>query len=204
MLRLDHIAVAGETRQAATEHIQNCLQIAPLAAGKHTHFSTHNHLWGMGEACYLESIAIDPEAPPLPYPRWFGLDRFSGRPRIASWILATDNIEESLARLRPEFGTRVRLERGAYTWDISVSETGDLPFGGYGPALIEWQPPAHPCQNLPDSGCRLISLQVQHPQAPQMQALLSDLIRDERICFSTGPAQISAEIQTDHGVVTLK
>jgi hypothetical protein len=37
-----------------------------------------------------------------------------------------------------------------------------------------------------------------------MQALLSDLIQDQRICFSTGPAQISAEIQTDHGVVTLK
>jgi hypothetical protein len=98
----------------------------------------------------------------------------------------------------------VRLERGAYTWDISVSDTGDLPFGGYGPALIEWQPPAHPCQNLPDSGCRLISLQVQHPQADQMQALLAELIGDERICFSTGPAQISAEIQTDHGLVTLK
>jgi hypothetical protein len=70
--------------------------------------------------------------------------------------------------------------------------------------LIEWQPPAHPCQNLPDSGCRLISLQVQHPQADQMQALLAELIGDERIWFSTGPAQISAEIQTDHGLVTLK
>ena len=92
MLRLDHIAVAGETRQAATDFVQNFLQVAPLAAGQHPHFSTHNHLWGMGEACYLESIAIDPEAPSLPYPRWFGLDRFSGPPRIASWILATDNI----------------------------------------------------------------------------------------------------------------
>ena len=204
MLRLDHIAVAGETRQAATDYIQDCLKVAPLAAGQHPHFSTHNHLWGMGAACYLESIAVDPQAPSLAYPRWFGLDRFSGPPRIASWILATDDIQESLTRLGPEFGTPVRLERDIYTWDISVSDTGDLPFGGYGPALIEWQPPARPCQNLPDSGCRLISLQIQHPQAHHMQALLSELICDERIRFSTGPAQISAEIQTDHGLVTLK
>jgi hypothetical protein len=70
--------------------------------------------------------------------------------------------------------------------------------------LIEWQPPAHPCQSLPDSGCRLISLHVQHPQANQMEALLSELIRDERICFSTGPAQISAEIRTDHGLMMLE
>ena len=76
MLRLDHIAVAGETRQAATDYIQDCLKVAPLAAGQHPHFSTHNHLWGMGEACYLESIAVDPQAPSLAYPRWFGLDRF--------------------------------------------------------------------------------------------------------------------------------
>ena len=76
MLRLDHIAVAGETRQAATDYIQDCLKVAPLAAGQHFHFSTHNHLWGMGEACYLESIAVDPQAPSLAYPRWFGLDRF--------------------------------------------------------------------------------------------------------------------------------
>ena len=113
MLRLDHIAVAGETRQAATYFVQNCLQVSPFASGQHSHFSTHNHLWGIGEAFYLESFPIDPEAPSLPYPRWFGLDRFSGPPRIASWILATDNIQESLARLSPEFGTPVRLERGA-------------------------------------------------------------------------------------------
>ena len=38
MLRLDHIAVAGETRQAATDYIQDCLKVAPLAAGQHPSF----------------------------------------------------------------------------------------------------------------------------------------------------------------------
>ncbi len=76
MLVLDHIAVAGMSRQAATGLVQKSLGVAPLAQGKHPHFGTHNHLWGMGPDCYLESIAIDPEAPSPAYSRWFGLDWF--------------------------------------------------------------------------------------------------------------------------------
>jgi hypothetical protein len=112
-------------------------------------------------------------------------------------------MKATLKQLGPEFGTPVRLERGKYTWEISVSSSGVLPFGGYGPAIIQWQPPAHPCQDLPDSGCRLLSLQVQHPQAARMQEVFGELLNDMRIGFSDGPAHISAEIQTDHGVVTL-
>ena len=203
MLVLDHIAVAGMTRQAATGLVQKSLGVAPLAQGKHPHFGTHNHLWGMGPDCYLESIAIDPEAPSPTYSRWFGLDWFSGPPQIASWILATSDIKKTLAQLGPSFGEPVGLQRGKYSWDISVSASGKLPFGGFGPALIEWQPPAHPCQDLPDSGCRLLNLRVQHPQAGSMQLLLGDLLNDGRISFYEGCAHISAEIQTDHGVVIL-
>ena len=204
MLVLDHIAVAGATRQAATELVQKCLGVAPLAAGEHSHFGTHNYLWGMGPDCYLESIAINPDAPPLPYARWFGLDQFSGPPRIVSWILATSGIKETLLELGPSFGEPVGLQRGRYIWDISVSDSGELPFGGYGPALIEWRPPAHPCQDLSDSGCRLLNLRVQHPQALSMQQLLGGLLGDTCISFGEGCAHISAEIQTDHGVVTLE
>ena len=203
MLVLDHIAIAGMTRQAATDLVQKSLGVAPLAQGEHPHFGTHNHLWGMGPDCYLESIAIDPEAPPPHYARWFGLDRFSGPPQIASWILATSDIKETLAKLGSSFGEPVRLKRGKYTWDISVPPSGDLPFGGYGPALIEWQPPAHPSQDLPDSGCRLLNLRVQHPQSGSMQRLLGDILGDKRISFTKGCPHISAKIQTDHGVVIL-
>ena len=203
MLILDHIAIAGMTRQAATGLVQKSLGVAPLAEGEHPYFGTHNHLWGMGPDCYLEAIAIDPEAHPPHYARWFGLDRFSGPPQIASWILATSDIKETLAKLGSSFGEPVRLQRGKYTWDISVSASGDLPFGGYGPALIEWQPPAHPSQDLPDSGCRLLNLWVQHPQASSMQRLLGDILEDERISFAEGCPHISAKVQTDHGIVIL-
>tara|TARA_B100000780_G_scaffold77836_1_gene52665 strand:- start:25 stop:639 length:615 start_codon:yes stop_codon:yes gene_type:complete len=203
MLVLDHIAVAGLTRQVATGFVQASLGVAPLAEGTHPHFGTHNHLWGMGTECYLESIAIDPYVPTPPHARWFGLDKFSGPPRIVSWVLSTADIDETLEHLGSDFGAPVRLARGKYSWDISVSESGALPFGGFGPALIQWQPPAHPCQDLSDSGCRLLKLQVQHPQAISMQNMFGDLLKDVRVSFCEGPGHIFAEIQTDHGVVTL-
>jgi hypothetical protein len=56
---------------------------------------------------------------------------------------------------------------------------------------------------LSDSGCRLLKLQVQHPQASSMQNMFGDLLKDARVSFSEGPGHIFAEIQTDHGVVTL-
>jgi len=46
-------------------------------------------------------------------------------------------------------------------------------------------------------------LQVQHPQASSMQNMFGDLLKDARVSFSEGPGHIFAEIQTDHGVVTL-
>jgi hypothetical protein len=203
VLVLDHIAVAGMTRQLATDFVEKSLDVAPLTEGVHPHFGTHNHLWGMGANCYLESIAIDPDAPQPPHARWFGLDHFSGPARIGSWILATTDIKATLEQLGPEFGSPVRLEREKYIWDILVSASGALPFGGYGPAIIQWHPPAHPCQDLPDSGCRLLRLQIQHPEASRMQEVFGEFLNDTRIGFLEGLAHISAEIQTDHGVVTL-
>jgi len=204
MLVLDHIVVAGLTRQVATDFVQESLGVAPLAEGGHPYFGTHNHLWGMGTECYLESIAIDPHASTPPHARWFGLDDFSGPPRIVSWVLSTADINVTLEHLGSDFGVPVRLERSKYHWDISVSDSGALPFGGFGPALIQWQPPEHPCRDLSDSGCRLLKLQVQHPQASSMQNMFGHLLKDARVSFSDGPGHIFAEIQTDHGVVTLE
>ena len=105
----------------------------------------------MGPTCYLENILIDRAATKPQLARWFGFDHFAGAPRLVGWILATKNIKHTLSQLGPEFGEPVRLQRGKYKWTISVSASGQLPFGGYGPALIEWEGGFHPCLDLADS-----------------------------------------------------
>ncbi|MDT2084131.1 MAG: VOC family protein [Planktomarina sp.] len=204
MLVLDHFVVAGTSRAIATDWVSNTLGELPKVSGKHEYFGTHNNLWGMGPTCYLETISIDRAATKPEFARWFGLDHFVGAPRLVGWILTTKNIKDTLSQLDPEFGEPVRLQRGKYKWTISVNASGQLPFGGYGPALIEWEGGFHPCLDLPDSKCRLHTLKIRHPQAEKMKSSLGDLINDNRIIFETGVEKISAEIEKDEKLITLQ
>ena len=88
--------------------------------------------------------------------------------------------------------------------DIFFNASGQLPFGGYGSALIEWEGGFHPCLDLPDSKCRLYTLKIRYPQAEKMKSSLGDLINDNRIIFETGVEKISAEIEKDEKLITLQ
>lgn len=204
MLSLDHIVVVGRSLPTATNLVRNLLDEQPMASGKHKFFGTHNHLWGMGPDCYLESIAIDPAMNKPPYPRWFGLDNLKGPPRLGGWVLATKSIRDTLKDLGPEYGIPIELQRDKYKWQISVTESGDLPFGGYGPAIIEWHEGFHPCLDLPDNNIRLKNLIIQHPAADLMSSFLGNFLNDDRIIFVQGDSKITAEIITSQGFVVLK
>ena len=87
-LELDHIAVAGETLEAAVAHVEAALGVTLDPGGVHVEMGTHNRLLSLGPDLYLGVIAIDPEAAPPGRRRWFDLDRFDGLPRLHSWIVA--------------------------------------------------------------------------------------------------------------------
>ena len=123
---------------------------------------------------------------------------------MVGWILTTKNIKNTLSQLDPEFGEPVRLQRGKYKWTIFVSASGQLPFGGYGPALIEWEGGFHPCLDLPDSKYRLHTLKIRHLDAEVMKSSLVDLIDDNRVIFVTGLEKISAEVKKDKRLITLQ
>ena len=78
MIELDHLAVAGESLKAASDLAAQVLGVPLQPGGAHAVFGTHNHLLGLGDALYLEAIAVDPDAPAPAYARWFDLDRFNG------------------------------------------------------------------------------------------------------------------------------
>ena len=109
-MKLDHIAISGETRDAAAAHVQATLGMALRPGGAHRYFGTHNHLLGLAEGLYLEAISIDPAAPVPAYPRWFGLDDFAGAPRLTTWICRTQDLS-TLVRDLPEAGEIVALAK---------------------------------------------------------------------------------------------
>lgn len=200
-LRLDHLAVSALTLEEGVEAVEVALGLPLGPGGQHKHMSTHNRLLGLGDV-YLEVISIDPSAPPPPWPRWFDLDHFAGKPRLTNWICATDDLEASLAEAPAGTGVPVDLERGDFRWRMAVPENGKLPFQAGFPALIQWQGP-HPAERLTDQGARLRMLEIVNPRAEELAALVP--LRDQRVRIVQGPAPaIRAEIETPYGLRVLE
>lgn len=194
---LDHLAVAAENLEAGRAAVEEQLGLRLQDGGRHAHFGTHNLLLGLEDGLYLEVIAVDPDAPAPPYPRWFDLDRFAGAPRLSNWICAVDDLDAAIAR-HPDAGAPVDLARGDLRWRMAVPEDGALPYDNCFPALIAWQAGGHPAQRLAASGARLERLVVAHPQAHALRAALSDL-EAPRVVFEPGAPALRAEIVTPHG-----
>ncbi len=178
-------------------HVEAALGVALAGGGKHAHMSTHNRLLGLGPSDYLEVIAVDPDAPPVAHPRWFRLDEFSGAPRLTNWICRVPDLDAALAIAPKAAGRALDLARGDFRWRMGVPADGRLPFDDCYPALIEWLGRLVPQDRLPDSGCRLTRLEVAHPQAAEIAALLP--LADPRVIFTAGHPALRAQFATPHG-----
>lgn len=148
----DHIAIAARTLDEGAAWLAERLGVAPQPGGKHPLMGTHNMLLSLGPAEYLELIAIDPDAPAPDRPRWFGLDRLTGPPRLAGWVM-----RQSPLAAPP--GIRVSTaSRGDLRWRITLPDSGQMPHDGAEPMRIDWGDGAHPADLLPDYGLRLARL----------------------------------------------
>lgn len=202
-LELDHIAVAGETLQQATDHVAHSLDVAMQTGGEHAVFHTHNTLSGLGDGLYLEAIAINPDAPDPDRARWFDLDHFSGAARLTNWICRCDDLDAALEVLPQGFGRPVYIERGDLRWRMAVPESGVLPYDNCAPALMEWLGDLRPLHRLRPGDSRLKGLEVRHPKAFDMAAMLAPHLRDPRVTFTEGHPGLSARFKTPSGYRTL-
>jgi len=197
-MELDHLAVTGETLEAAAGHVEAALGAVMAPGGQHARYGTHNRLLGLGAGLYLEAIAVEPAAPAPLDARWFGLDDVAGPPRLSAWICRVRDLEAALAAAPEGAGRIVALERGDLRWRMAVPQSGHLPFDGVFPALIEWEGAAHPSARLPEAGCRLGVLEVSHPRAGALRAALAGL-SDPRVRIVEGVPGLRAVIDTPGG-----
>lgn len=202
LLTLDHIAVAAASLAEGLAHVQEALGVAMPAGGKHREMGTHNHVLRLGDGLFLEVIAIDPDAPLPGRARWFGLDRFGAAPpRLATWIARTGDLDAALTAAPQSSGPPIQVSRGELNWHISVPEDGAMPFDGAYPTLIEWPPGPHPASRMPDLGCRLERLEIEHPDADTIREYIDPTFDDARVVIETGPSvRLTARIATPHGV----
>ena len=200
---LDHLVVAAADLAAGVAHVAARLGVTPAPGGRHALMGTHNALLGLGPGCYLEVIAVDPEAPPPDRPRWFGLDHarvraaLAARPRLLHWVARCHDLDAARDGLPWAAGTPLAMARGAYRWCIAVPDDGALPLDGVAPTLIRWDG-EHPAASLADAGCRLARLELAHPESTTLGAALARLGLDVGVAYAPAPA-LRAEIVTPAG-----
>ena len=184
----DHIVVAARTLEEGADWCLGTLGVAAGPGGRHALMGTHNRIVSLaGPAfpdCYLEIIAIDPDAPAPPRRRWFDLDSprlqaaIAERPRLVHWVARAGALDAALLALRAaghDPGEPVAAERmttaGPLRWRITLRDDGARPAAGAVPLLIEWRS-AHPCRSLPASHVALEALHL-GGIAPELAAALA-------------------------------
>jgi hypothetical protein len=201
MLVIDHLAVASATLAEGVAWVEDQLGVKMQPGGQHARFGTHNQLLGLADGLYFEVIAKDPDAA-IDGACWFGLDNFTGPPRLANWICRSDDLDADLAKAPLSAGKPHALSRADLAWEITVPADGTLPYGGAFPTLIEWaEGTLHPATRLPDSGCKLTLLDVTHPSADVISPMMD--LRDPRVCFHIGDLGLRATFETPNGMRVL-
>ncbi|HHB80134.1 MAG TPA: VOC family protein [Aliiroseovarius sp.] len=203
MARLDHLVVRAQTLEAGVAWVEAALGVEMAGGGEHRGYGTHNRLMALGPETYLEVIAPNPQEPAPENHRMFDMDRFSGPPSLSAWVLNVKNARDAMRRAPEGMGEILALARGDFRWLFSFPAQGRLPFGGAFPALIEWQT-AHPAPLLPENGCRLEALEIDHPQAGALGAALAPLLDDARLRLKAAPEfAMRAQISTPGGMCLL-
>lgn len=173
---VDHLVIGAATLEAGAAWCEATFGVAPGPGGKHPLMGTHNRLLALGSdafaRCYLEIIAIDPDAPAPARRRWFDLDdptlraALGEEPRLIHWVARCDDLAAECAALAAagiDRGEVLAAERdtphGLLRWRIAVRADGQRLCGGAMPTLIEWGA-AHPADQLPPSALRLAALDV--------------------------------------------
>ncbi|MEP6997681.1 MAG: VOC family protein [Betaproteobacteria bacterium] len=207
---LDHLVVAADTLEQGEDHLASLLGVRPRRGGRHRAMGTHNSLLKLGERCYLELIAIDPDAASPARPRWFDLDRpamralLAQRPRLIHWVARTDDIEAARLTCPIDPGPVHAMSRGDFGWRITIPDDGSRPGAGVLPTLIQWDDARHPADDMPDAGVLVAALAAAHPEPGSMRAVLAALALSDtlKVTFDAAP-RLAAMLSTRRGTVTL-
>ncbi|MBJ3762294.1 VOC family protein [Maribius pontilimi] len=202
-MQLDHLAILAENLDEGARIVSEMLGEKLVPGGQHTLMGTHNRLLSLGPDCYLEVIAVDPKAPKPDRKRWFGLDTFSGPPRLGNWIASTADLAGALGQAPMGMGEILNFQRGDLAWSMAVPRSGALPGDNVLPALMQWKGPrAH--AKLPESSCKMKRIVLRHPEMDRLSAEWPALAQMDKVALEVGPLPaLEAEIITPRGLVAL-
>lgn len=143
---------------------------------------TYNHLLQLGEAVYLEIVALDPDAEGPGRARWFGLDdqkavkaEWDAGRRLRGWVARTDQINVVLKDHEGIFGKKVSLPWVNPSFDFAIPDDGSLPLNGAAPSIIDRRGKPRSMAAIADFGARLHSYSLECHNAAAIAVLYRKL-----------------------------
>lgn len=205
-MTIDHIVYAVSDLETGVDEIENLLGVRAAIGGRHPDFGTHNALLSIGPKTYLEIIAPDPDLAVPDRGFMFGI-KDDQDPRIATWALQTDSINDQadaavVAGVQlgaVESGCRQAPDGTVLTWQLT--DPYAMPLDGAVPFLISWGDTPHPAGATPHAG-ELIDIRIEHPDAETVRRAISVLGVDIDVQQS-GAYRLLARIKTKRGIVEL-
>lgn len=203
--RIDHFAIGAETLEQGAAALSDQLGVDVPRGGKHVVMSTHNCVMQAGNECFLEILAIDPDAPGPGRARWFSMDnpatqaRLAERPRALCWVVNTDDLDALIAASPIDLGEVVHFTRGDRSWQLTVPVDGHLPEGGLVPSFIEWSPGPHPSTAQQDLGVVLDRVILSHPDPTALLEILKALHVDHLVELREGSRGLSFAVTGPNG-----
>lgn len=216
--RVDHLVVAADSLEQGAAWCEATFGVQLAGGGKHPLMGTHNRVLSIGSErfpdCYLEVIAIDPQAAAIDRARWFGLDdpalqaALRERPRLIHAVARTRLIEMvrwGLINCGLNPGDLLAAQRdtphGLLKWRITVRDDGRTECAGALPTLIEWLGP-HPCEHLPRSPVVLQDLVLRGVPAQALDVLKLPSVQAASI-DTNARSPLSTTFDTPRGRVVL-
>jgi len=210
---LDHIVVAAHNLDQGCAYVRDRLGVAPSGGGRHSAMGTHNRVLKLGRDCYLEVIAVDPDAQSPGMPRWFNLDdpdvqeQLRSQPRLITWVARTGDVDRLARDIFGDYVVVRPMRRGASHWRFAFTVDGTVPGDGLIPHLIQWDSPVHPAETMTDSGCAIIQLEGAHVDFPSIRSITASTGLDNAITIHPVSAQhppgLVAHVMTPAGAVLM-
>ena len=201
---IDHIVWACPDLESGIADFETMSGVRAQAGGKHPKLGTHNALVHLGNRCYLEIVAPDPDHDGGPWSRSLQektepslLHWVAARPNLSNYtnglsgLIAGDNKVTSISRQHPKLGL--------LSWEILLLPQHE--FGCLVPFLIDWGESTHPTELL-EHRCTLRNVRISTPNMPDLMKIGAWLGIDAEF-VDANEAKLEFLIDTPNGRKTI-
>ena len=177
---IDHLVYATPDLPAGVKGVEALLGIRATPGGQHPGEGTRNALIALGPTSYLEIIGPDPDQPKPDHPRRFGIDDLQA-PRLVAWAAKGTNLTQIVADAHRRGvpigdvlpGSRRTPTGVLLSWHVT-DQRAVAANNGLVPFFIDWGNTPHPATSAA-AGATLLSLRGEHPNAENVQRMLTEL-----------------------------